>query len=300
MEMFQSAHQIYTALRNADPDMPKRTRDLAITETKIGELLVIQNKLVEARTHLERSLALRELLAKNDTRIDAQRVRRDLALGHKGMADVLYQANSKELARHHLNRYLDLTFEVAWLDPLDSRGGVKDVLEALTATQRLARLADGDTTELIARNMEFRERIIEPRLQTLGDIGARKLAIRADRNIAGIYLNDALKANTNNDYTLGNEHARKAAQRLANTIEIGAAILEGQSRQADLIAEVGLCNLYLAVAQRLLGENADADRAEVEADRLYRLASEIDSMDYMVQKLGRQIDASSELVRDGT
>ena len=230
MEMFQSAHQIYTALRNADPDMPKRTRDLAITETKIGELLVIQNKLVEARTHLERSLALRELLAKNDTRIDAQRVRRDLALGHKGMADVLYQANSKELARHHLNRYLDLTFEVAWLDPLDSRGGVKDVLEALTATQRLARLADGDTTELIARNMEFRERIIEPRLQTLGDIGARKLAIRADRNIAGIYLNDALKANTNNDYTLGNEHARKAAQRLANTIEIGAAILEGQSR----------------------------------------------------------------------
>ena len=50
----------------------------------------------------------------------------------------------------------------------------------------------------------------------------------------------------------------------------------------------------------MLGENADADRAEVEADRLYRLASEIDSMDYMVQKLGRQIDASSELVRDGT
>ena len=300
MEMFQRAHGIYTLLRKADPDTPKRTRDLAITETKIGELLVTQNQLEEARKHLERSLALREILAENESRIDAQRVRRDLARGHKGMSDVLYHMNLKELSRHHLNRYLDLTFEVAWLDPLDSRGGVKDVIEALTQTQRLVRLANGDTTELIARNLDFRDRIIEPRLRTLGDVDSRRLAIRADRNIAGMQLNDAFTANADNDLARSREHASKAYKRLLATIEIGAPILNGQNREAGLIAEIGLCNLYLAVTQRLLGENAQADRTEVEADRLYRLSLELNPVNPMVLKLGRQIDASSELVRDGT
>ena len=216
------------------------------------------------------------------------------------MADVLYQMNSKELARHHLNRYLDLTFEVAWLDPLDARGGVRDVMDALTSAQRLVNLANGDTTEFISRNREFRDKLIDPRLKAIGDIESRRLAIRADRNIAGMHLNDALNARSENDEAQCLELASKAAARLSSTIEIAAPVLSTQNTRADLIAEIGLCNLYLAVTQRVLGENAEADRAEVEADRLHRLALELDSDDSMVRKLGRQIDASSEFVRDGT
>lgn len=300
MKMYQQAHAIYTSLRKAEPDIAKRTRDLAITEANIGRLLIFQNKLNESRKHYERSLSLREILAENDSSVDAQRTRRDLANGHKGVAEVLFLLNSKELSRHHLNRYLDLVFEVAWLDPLDSRGAVRDVLEALKDAQRLPGLSDGDTSQLLERNLDFRNRIIEPRLRTLGDAGSRQLAIRADRNIAVLDINAALEADSAGDLSLTNTHARSAADRLAKTVEIAGPLLAMQNRKANLVAEIGICNLYLAVSLRMLGENAEADLAEVEADRLYRLGSEMDSSNSMVIKLGRQIDYSSELVRDGT
>jgi len=66
-----------------------------------------------------------------------------------------------------------------------------------------------------------------------------------------------------------------------------------------LIAEIGLCHLYLSGAQRLL-DAPEADANEVEADRLHRLAQEIDEDDWTVAKLGRQLAASSEVVRDGS
>ena len=118
---------------------------------------------------------------------------------------------------------------------------------------------------------------------------------------AGIVLfNAALEADSAGDLSLTNTHARSAADRLAKTVEIAGPLLAMQNRKANLVAEIGICNLYLAVSLRMLGENAEADLAEVEADRLYRLGSEMDSSNSMVIKLGRQIDYSSELVRDGT
>ena len=300
MDRYQQSRKAYADLRVESPNDARVCRRLAITEAKIGSLLLEQNELKESRTYFERSLELREYLAQSEDRTDALQVRRDLATGHKLVADVLYQMRSYELSKYHLRQYLDLAFQVAWLDPLNQQGAIDDVIQALTLAQRLPRLSDGDYSEMIEHTLKFRERIIQPRLDTFGDLGARRLAILADRNLSGIDLNAAVNADIKKNAALTKEFATKASQRLSTAIEIASPILKEQRSDAGLIAEIGLCNLYKSVSDRLLGNSQAADLAEVEADRLFRLAGEIDSDNSMVRKLGRQIDAFSELVRDGS
>ena len=129
---------------------------------------------------------------------------------------------------------------------------------------------------------------------------ARRLALLADRNLSGLDLNTAVQADADGDTARSTQSASNASNRLRTVIEIAAPILKEQRRDAALIAEIGLCNLYKSVSDRLLGDTQSANVAEVEADRLFRLAMEIDADDSMVRKLGRQIDAFSELVRDGS
>jgi tetratricopeptide (TPR) repeat protein len=294
--LYAKAKSIYEELRELDPINPRRSRDLAITETRIGEALQQQGDLVAARTRFERSLKLRTAIiseASNQRSIKAQR---DLARGHKSMADVLYQSKSHSLAKHHLERYLSLTSEVAWLDPFDNRSAKEDLLTAISLTTRLPRLSNGDTSGLIEHNLRFRRQLIEPRLGFLNDPTARELALRVDRTIG---MTQFAEAYGEQDPIRQLELGNLAARRLEQAIDVAAPLLEDGIANAGLIAEVGLCHLYLSGAQRLL-EESGADTNEVEADRLYRLASEIDANDRTVAKLGRQLAASSEVVRDGS
>ena len=300
MGHYQQSREAYTKLMIKNTDDARVKRRLAITDAKIGSLLLQMNELEESRAFFERSLELREELAANEERTDALRARRDLATGHKLVADVLYQMKSYELSKFHLKQYLDLTFQVAWLDPLNKQGAIDDVIQALTLAQRLPRLSDGEYAEMIQYTQNFRNRIIQPRLDTFGDIGARRLALLADRNLSGLDLNTAVQADADGDTARSTQSASNASNRLRTVIEIAAPILKEQRRDAALIAEIGLCNLYKSVSDRLLGDTQSANVAEVEADRLFRLAMEIDADDSMVRKLGRQIDAFSELVRDGS
>ena len=296
LSLYSQAEAIYKELRELDPTDFRRSRDVAITLTRIGEVMQLQGDLEGARAYFERSLKLRGEIASAEPDARGTKARRDLAHGYKSMADNLYQSKSYALSKHHLERYLDISVEVAWLDPLDDRGAKTDILKAIALTTRLPRLSGGDNTGMIQYNERFRRQLIEPRLETLNDQTARELALRVDRTVgtaqyAGAYGEEEPQRQHN--------LANLAARRLEQAIDIATPLLSNTPANASVIAEVGLCHLYLAGAQRLLSE-PEADANEVQADTMYQLASEIDPDDPTVAKLGRQLGAFSEVVRDGS
>ena len=98
-----------------------------------------------ARTLMEDSLARRERLADESARIESGRTRRDLAKAHLYLQELLME-EAPATARRHLKQHLDLTFEVAWLDPMDRRGAVVDLMKAMSIAARLVKLDGGDTS----------------------------------------------------------------------------------------------------------------------------------------------------------
>ena len=61
-------------------------------------------------------------------------------------------------ARRHLKQHFDLTFEVAWLDPMDRRGAVTDLMKAMSIASRFVKLDGGDTSSFAAEITRFRIR----------------------------------------------------------------------------------------------------------------------------------------------
>ena len=146
-------------------------------------------------------------------------------------------------ARRHLKQHLDLTFEVAWLDPMDRRGAVVDLMKAMSIASRLVKLDGGDTSAFASEIARFRDSIIEPRLQTLPDADARRLAIRADRYLTEVAIADGASRSKPEANPAAMPRSR---DRLDQTIAIGRAILEIETRDSELTAEVGLCLAYRA------------------------------------------------------
>ena len=290
IKFFTESHRIHEILRSEEPDDPKRTRDLAVLERRLGNAHQELKDYATARRHHERSLELREeLIEKFDTPVDS-RHKRDLARGHKAYAQLLRASGSNELARQQYERYLELVFEVAYRDPLDNRGAVKDVLEALSSTTSLPRLEGGN--DGFARwNRAFREQIITPRLEYLDDVSTRWLAIRCDRNLANVDFAHANMAEASpEDYAdTAGSYRDQGIRRLLNTIELSAYVLDQDVRNPDLLAEIGICHTLLAIERYRAGDVELAEQAEREANRLFRLSGELEDDNQMVRTLGRYL-----------
>ena len=241
LEAFQDS---YGSHQRRDGDAE---RDLAILESRIASTHVRLGDVDEARRYYEQSLDRRVDIADASARPDSARSRRDLANSHWQLADLL-RSSSPATARRHLERYFDLTFEVAWLDPIDHRGAVQDLMSAMSRAQRLIALDGGELdgfTETIGR---FRRSLIEPRLATLPDSDTRRLAIRADRYLAEVDLSLAFQAANDGDDERSERHRIAAQQRLERTGEIARSALEIVRNDSEFTAEVGLCLAYLAKA----------------------------------------------------
>lgn len=266
-------------------------RDLAIIESRLASMHERLGDAEEARRFYERSLNRRERLADQSARPDSARTRRDLANGHWQLANLL-ASSSPAIARRHLEEYFDLTFEVAWLDPIDHRGAVLDLMNAMSRASRLIKLDGGQLdgfTETIAR---FRDSIIEPRLATLPDSETRRLAIRADRYLSEVDLSLAFQAELQEDEELAATHRLAAMNRLDSTVLIARAALEIVTDDGDFTAEVGLCLAYLAKSL----PDGDSRRGTLvqEARALLRLANEQTPRGSSLKsKLTKEIEAAS-------
>ena len=261
------------------------TRDLAILEMRMADARKNLGDRPGARKLMEDSLARRERLADESARIESGRTRRDLAKAHLYLQELLME-EAPATARRHLKQHLDLTFEVAWLDPMDRRGAVVDLMKAMSIASRLVKLDGGDTSAFASEIARFRDSIIEPRLQTLPDADARRLAIRADR-----YLTEVAIADRAESIEAGGEPSGDALilRRLDKTIAIGRAILEIETRDSELTAEVGLCLAYRASLRPKNDETAREDLEE--AKRLFELSREQGADGLLQGRLKRQLDA---------
>ena len=258
-------------------------RDLAILEVRMADGHKRLGDRKTARTLMERSLERRERLADRAARVESNRARRDLAKIHLYLQELLAE-DAPATARRHLERHLDLTRQVAWLDPIDRRGGVTDVMKAMSIASRLIRFDGGDTTAFAETIRRFRDSIIEPRLRTLPDADARRLAIRADRYLAEVAI-AGLADDNEGDRAPATSNAIR--DRLDRSIEIGRALLDLETRDSEVTAEVGLCLAYRASIVGLEDDTARRDLAE--AGRLLELSSEQGSGGSLQTKLRRQL-----------
>ena len=260
-------------------------RDLAILEARMADGHRRLGDRVTARTLLERSLERRERLADRAARIESNRARRDLAKIHLYLQELLAD-DAPATARRHLEQHLELTQQVAWLDPIDRRGGVSDVMKAMSISARLIRFDGGDTTAFAEMIRRFRDSIIEPRLRTLPDADARRLAIRADRYLAEVAI--AAIAEGLDPEAVGSATA-DIRDRLDRSVEIGRALLDLETRDSEVTAEVGLCLAYRASMPGVEDDAASEDLTE--ASRLLELSLEQGSGGPLQKKLSRQLDS---------
>ena len=276
---YEASHAFH-ARRGEDAD-----RDLAILEVRMADGHKRLGDLATARTLMERSLERRERLADRAARIESNRARRDLAKIHLYLQELLAD-EAPATARRHLEQHLELTQQVAWLDPIDRRGGVSDVMKAMSISARLIRFDGGDTTAFAEMIRRFRDSIIEPRLRTLPDADARRLAIRADRYLAEVAI--AAIAEGLDPEAVGSATA-DIRDRLDRSVEIGRALLDLETRDSEVTAEVGLCLAYRASMHDVEDDAASEDLTE--ASRLLELSLEQGSGGPLQKKLSRQLDS---------
>ena len=278
---YQQSHEFHARRGDA------ANRDLAILEMRMADAQQKQGDRLAARILMEKSLARRERLADESARIESGRTRRDLAKAHLYLQELLME-EAPATARRHLKQHLDLTFEVAWLDPMDRRGAVTDLMKAMSIASRLVKLDGGDTSAFAAEIARFRDSIIEPRLQTLPDTDSRRLAIRADRYLTEVAI--ATRAEMIETGRVPSEDT-DILRRLDKTIAIGRAILEIETRDSELTAEVGLCLAYRA---SLRSRSVESSRADLlEATRLLELSREQGPGGVLQRRLRRQLDAAA-------
>ena len=158
-------------------------------------------------------------------------------------------------------------------------------MKAMSISTRLIRFDGGDTTAFAETIRRFRDSIIEPRLRTLPDADARRLAVRADR-----YLTEVAIAAIADD--LEPDELRSATveirDRLDRSVEIGRALLELETRDPEVTAEVGLCLAYRAS----IADDDDAANDDlIEASRLLELSREQGPGGPLQNKLSRQLDS---------
>ncbi len=263
-------------------------RDLAVLETRMASVRTGLGQNDLARGLHERSLERRKVLADDSKPTESARARRDLANGHWYLAEAL-SSSSPATARRHLERYLDLAFEVAWLDPLDRRGAVRDLMTAMSRASRLISLHAGDTGPFADAIARYRDSIVEPRLSALPDADARRLAIRADRYLAEVDLAAAGAAGAEGREAEAEERLAAVRRRLDETNRIGRSLLSIETDDPELIAEIALCLIYRAEAE---SDSLAADDLLVEAVDLQSLARERGGDGPLRRKLDRQIAAS--------
>lgn len=246
-------------------------RDLAVLETRMASVHTAMGDDARAIELHRASLERRKRLSDSAARIESTRARRDLAVGHLYLSDAL-RSSSPANAKRHLEEYLDLTFEVAWLDPLDNRGAVVDLEKAMARASRLNSLNNGDVEPFATIIARFRDSIVEPRLQTLPGIDSRRLAVRADRYLAEASLHFASQATNEGRPSESESHRMEAERRLDDAIQVGRALVELDRSRPEVVAEVGLCLAY-----RISIEPEGSDRIDAwitEATDLQALAQE--------------------------
>ncbi|MEC8320715.1 MAG: serine/threonine-protein kinase [Planctomycetota bacterium] len=288
LEAYEASHESHRE-RGADA-----IRDLAILETRLAsthKALGYHDKALELhRTSLER----REQLAEAADGTESARARRDLANGHLYLSEAL-GSGAPASARRHLERYLQLTFEVAWLDPLDRRGAVSDLEKAMARASRLTSLSDGDVRPFAIVIARFRDVIVAPRLETLPSNDSRRLAVRADRYLSEAAMHFASRAREAGETDEALRQDREATRRLDSAIEIGRVLVEVDGSQPEVVAEVGLCLAYRADLAAVRGavDPSQVERWIAEATDLGSLARESATEGPIQRKLDRQLSRLS-------
>ena len=282
LEAYKASHASHAARAVTEAQQ----RDLAILDNRIASTHAKLGNTEESIRFYRSSLERRKSLADASARVDSARARRDLALGHLYLSEAL-QSSSPATARRHLEEYLSLTFEVAWLDPLDHRGAVSDLGSAMRRASRLVSLNNGDIRPFATTILRFRQTIIEPRLVTLPGVESRQLAIRADRYLASAEI---AHIGTTED-PARTEHRMKAIRHLDEAIQIGRGLLEMDRSNSEVVAEIGLC-----ITWRIELEPAGSERISPwldEAMDLYALSSEIRDGGTIQGKLAAKIQELS-------
>ena len=115
-----------------------------------------------------------------------------------------------------------------------------------------------------------------------------RLAIRADRYLTEVAI--ATRAEMIETGRVPSEDT-DILRRLDKTIAIGRAILEIETRDSELTAEVGLCLAYRAILRSRSVESSRADL--LEATRLLELSREQGPGGVLQRRLRRQLDAAA-------
>lgn len=175
LELYDQARGIRMALVQDHPSEAILQRDLAVILVRVAYAAGRTGDSQRQQSLLEESLRIRRDLA--ELAPGQNRQLRDLASGHRAMADAHVEQDRRAEAMEHFTRYIELIEMLAWLNPSDQRASSRDVAMAQDAIGHLRWC--GASPELLLEHYErFHDRLLEPRFAYEPDAGsARSLLI---------------------------------------------------------------------------------------------------------------------------
>ncbi len=180
LERYEQALRIRAALVQESPQDSLLQRDHAVVLVRVASMAGRTGDATRQRELLERSLDIRQELAARHP--GQNRQLRDLASGHRAMADAHVDQDRRAEAMDNFIRYIDLLEMLAWLNPSDSRAASIDLSRGQEAIGYLAWC--GAEPEMMLRRYErYHDRLLEPRLSYDPD----------DRSTRSLLVENALK-----------------------------------------------------------------------------------------------------------
>jgi len=186
LKWYDQAREIRASLAQDDPENPVLHRDLAVVLVRVAYMAGRTGDTDRQQQLLDESLRIRESLAR---RYPGQnRQLRDLASGHRALADAHVDQDRRGEALAHYVRYIDLLEMLAWLNPSDSRAASIDLARGQEAIGHL-RWCGAAPETLLEHYERYHDRLLEPRVAyEPTDESARRLLIENNRVRAELYM----------------------------------------------------------------------------------------------------------------
>ncbi|MDG2200308.1 MAG: serine/threonine-protein kinase [Phycisphaerales bacterium] len=186
LKWYDQARVMRSSLVQDDPENPLLQRDLAVVLVRVAYMAGRTGDADRQQQYLDESMRIRKSLAR---RFPGQnRQLRDLASGHRALADAHVDQDRRSEAQQHFVQYIDLLEMLAWLNPSDARAASIDLARGQEAIGHLRWC--GSTPDAMLEHYErYHDRLLEPRLAYVpDDESTRRLLIENNRARAELYM----------------------------------------------------------------------------------------------------------------